>query len=122
MAGVIEVLDGNNVEGFLSKLSDLRLSGFVEDVPSDLGRYGLATPWGTITVWTTGSEPPQKLSVGSAVEGSTNRYGRIEGREAIVRLPDLIGELLATTPDQFRQAPPTPPQPSKSAPGHPAAR
>ena len=122
MAGATEVLDGNNVEAFLSKLSDLRLSGFVEDVPSDLGRYGLATPWGTITVWTTGSEPPQKLSVGSAVEGSTNRYGRIVGREAIVRLPNVIGELLGTTPDQFRQAPPTPPQPSKSAPGHPAAR
>lgn len=111
-----EALDGNTVEEFLSKLSDLRLSGFVEDAPSDLGRYGLAPPWGTITVWTTGSESPQTLSVGSVVEESANRYGRIEGREAVVRLPDLITELLSTAPDQLRQAPPTPRQPSPSSP------
>jgi len=113
-AGTETVLDADRVEKFLNDMANLRLSGFVDDAPSDLARYGLEPPWGTLAVWTskTGADQPQRMLVGTEIEGSDNRYGRIEGRTAVVRLPDLVTTLLAKTPDQLR-APPT-------EPGHPA--
>ena len=109
-------LEAERVEDFLNTLSDLRLGGFVEDAPSDLGRYGLQEPDGTITVWMNDQEKPQKLRVGAVIEGFANRYGLIDGRDAVVRLPDVITELLATSLDQFR---PAAAEPSTQAPSNP---
>jgi len=100
--GSAHPLERQRVEEFLSKLVDLRLAGFEDDAPSDRAPYGLEPPHGTIAVWTTDREAPQRLSVGALMAGSANRYGRIEGRDAVVRLPELVTELLATTPDQLR--------------------
>jgi hypothetical protein len=95
------ILETQRVEEFLSKLADLRISGFVDEAPSDLTRYGLEPPFGAIAVWTVNRDEPQRLLIGATIEGSANRYGRIEGRNAIVRLPDLVTELLATATDQL---------------------
>ncbi len=100
-------LETLQVDQFLSKLADMRLSGFVEEAPSDLSRYGLKPPAGTIAVWTVGQETPQRLSVGGRIEGSADRYGRIDAREVVVRLPDLVTELLATPPAQFQVTTPS---------------
>lgn len=118
--GADAALDAQRVEALLNEVADLRVGGFVEDVPSDLARYGLEPPRGTITVWTSDQEQPQRLLVGDPIEPSASRYGRIEGRPAVVRLPEAVMTLLAKTPDQLRSPAPQPAaasaSPASSAP------
>ena len=95
-AGSEAALASAPIEEFLRTLSGVRLSGFVEESPDDLVRYGLAPPAATVTVWTKPAEAPQRLLIGSTVPGSTERYGRIEGRAAVIRLPESISPLIAT--------------------------
>ena len=59
-------------------------------------RYGLEPPRATIAIWTEGTEQPQRLLVGDPIEQTQSRYGRIEGRQMVVRLPEIINELIAT--------------------------
>ena len=108
-------LETKRVEDFLNTAADLRLGGFVEDAPADLVRYGLAPPQGTIAIWTAGAAAPQRLLIGEAIEKTTNRYGRIEGRAAVVRLPDVATELLKITADSLRSEPSAPVPPTVSA-------
>ena len=96
-------LSDEAVEGFLNTLADVRLIDFLDEHPQDLARYGLQPPEGTISVWTTNPEAPQRVLVGAAIESSANRYGRIEGREAVVSLPETVTSLLQTPLEQFRQ-------------------
>ncbi len=110
-AGTGVALDTAKVETLLRQFSDVRLSGFVDDTPSDLSRYGLHDPSATIAVWTSDPEHPQRLLIGSAIEGSTNRYGRIEGRDAVIRLPDLATTLASTPLAQLRPAATSPASP-----------
>jgi len=102
-------LESRRLSELLSQLADLRISGFVDDEPTDLERYGLAPPAATISVWVRQQPFPQQLLVGAAVEEATARphtnlvgvgarYGRIEGRQAVVRLPEDITKILDTTP------------------------
>jgi hypothetical protein len=44
---------------------------------------------------------PQRLTVGGAIPGSTERYGRLDGRPGLVRLPEQILAILQTTPAQL---------------------
>ena len=97
-------LDAGRVEDFLSTAADLRLGGFVDDAAVDLPRYGLNPPQGAVTVWTAGAEAPQRLLIGAAAPKASGRYGQIEGRSAIVRLPEAVGKLLDTTLDALRPA------------------
>lgn len=97
LEGTNEPLDERRVEDWLNTAADLRLGGFVEEAPTELARYGLAPPRGTLTLWMEGADAPQRLFVGDAIEKTTNRYGRIEGRLAVVRLPEIITALLAAT-------------------------
>ena len=101
-AGSDQALEAQRVEEFLGRLADLRLAGFEEYAPSDLARYGLGSPHGAIAVWTTDRDTPQRLLVGATLAGSESRYGRLEGRGAVVRLPAAVTGLLATTPEQLR--------------------
>ncbi|MBI2104831.1 MAG: DUF4340 domain-containing protein [Candidatus Omnitrophica bacterium] len=95
-----EALNTERVEEWLRKLSELRASGFEDDAPSDLARYGLEPPYGAIAVQTTDRIEPQRLLIGSPVEGSGSRYGRIEGRAAVVRLPGSAAGFLAPLADE----------------------
>ncbi len=101
-AGVAQPLEAERVETFIAQLSDLQLGGFVEDHSTALARYGLNTPYGTISVWSQDQPEPQRVLIGAAVEGSADRYGLIADRGAVVRLPDAVAQLLATTPEQLR--------------------
>lgn len=101
-------LDGAAVEEFLWKVRDLKLTRFLEEQPQDLARYGLAPAQGMIQVWLTGESNPQALSVGSAVESGTTRYGLVEGRRAVVELPETINEIVATPSTSFTPQPAPP--------------
>lgn len=121
--GTAMSLDQQRVEAFLNAVADVRVAGFMEDAPSDLFRYGLEPPMGSITIWTLPGEAPQGLLIGGTIDGTMSRYGRIEGRTPIVRLPEVITELLGRTPDQLR--PPAPPSPDATPsvpPATPQAR
>ncbi len=95
------VLDATAVERWLGAAAELRLGGFLEEQPSDLARYGLQPPVGSLTVWVNGQDAPQRLLLGSPIDSSKNRYGRIEGRSAVVRLPEEADALLAVHPQQL---------------------
>lgn len=99
--GTATALDRLRIDEWLGQLADLKVVGFVDDAPSDPARYGVQPPVGSITVWTTPEQPPQRLLVGALIDGSTNRYGRIEGRGVTVQLPQQVMDLLAT-PERFR--------------------
>jgi hypothetical protein len=100
--GTGAVLDTARVEDLLNTAADLRLGGFVEDAAAETKRYGLTPPRGALALWSEGAEMPQRLLVGDTVQGTTNRYGRIDGRPAVVRLPGLVTNLLGTTVDALR--------------------
>ncbi len=104
-SGTARALDAPALEAFLNRLADLRSTAFVEDAPQELGRYGLDAPAGTFSVWIEGADTPQRLLVGAVVPESEERYGRLEGRPAVVRLPATVSDLLATTADAFTPAP-----------------
>ena len=106
VAGSPEPLDAVFVDELIKQIAHLRIGGFVEEQPTDLAKYGLNPPAAAVTVWIADQQTPQRLLVGNPVEGSpASRYGRIEGRETVVRLPE-IAELLKTTPESLR--PPVP--------------
>lgn len=95
-------LDGAAVEEFLWKIRDVKLTRFVDDAPQDLARYGLDPAQGTIMVWVSGQTEPQTLLIGSTIEQGQTRYGRITARSPVVELPEVVNEILKTTPDAFK--------------------
>ena len=106
-------LDTQRVEAFLDQLADLQSTQFLDALPGDATRYGFNPPAATITIWITGRPAPQRLLIGSVIESTQERYGRIEERHVTVRLPPFMTELLATTPVQLRSGSTAPPsQPS----------
>ncbi|MBI3997079.1 MAG: DUF4340 domain-containing protein [Candidatus Omnitrophica bacterium] len=113
--GSATLLETKKVEEWLARILGLRLVGFVDETPGDLAHYELAPATNTIAVWTVAQETPQRLTVGRTLGQSSDRYGRIEGRAAIVRLPQTVTELLATTLDQLQSVSPSPtPAPASS--------
>jgi len=98
-------VDSSKVEEFLWKISDTKLTRFVEDAPPDLARYGLDPPQGEIRVWVTDQEESQQLLIGDVLDQGQTRYGRIVGRAGVVELPETINDLLATTPNSFTAQP-----------------
>jgi hypothetical protein len=95
------LLETKRVEEFLKGWETLRLVDFIDETASDLSRYGLQPPAGTLAAWIEGSTEPARVRVGSAIEGGTTRYGRIEGRQAVVSLPEQVTDWLAATPERF---------------------
>lgn len=91
-------LDAAVADRVLLELTILRLERFVEEQPADLARYGLQPPAGTVTLWANGQADPERLLVGAAIAPSQERYGLIEGRAAVVRLPQTVTALLAAPP------------------------
>ena len=116
-------LETKRVEDFLNTAADLRLGGFIEEAPADLARYGLSPPRGKLSIWTDAAESPQQLLVGEVIEKTANHYGRIEGRPAVVRLPEVATELLKITVDSLRPGGTTPASvaPASAAPAHAAS-
>jgi hypothetical protein len=95
------LLETKRVEDVLKEWETLRLTGFIDEAPSDLARYGLQPPSGSLAVWTEGRAEPARVLIGSAIEGGTTRYGRIEGRAAVVSLPEQVTEWLSIGAERF---------------------
>jgi hypothetical protein len=75
--------------------------GFILDEPEDLSRFGLAEPAGTVTVVSSypvpGAGEPRReprtvrLLVGGRMGvGAEDRFGMVEGRPVVVRLPEAV--------------------------------
>ncbi|MCP3903152.1 MAG: DUF4340 domain-containing protein [Planctomycetes bacterium] len=89
-------------EGLVQALARAKASAFVRDDPEDLSRFGLSTPAGSIAVTMSRVvEAPagdagvkresttQRLLIGArAGVGTQDRFGMIEGRRVIARLPE----------------------------------
>jgi hypothetical protein len=90
-------LNSGKAEQFLWKLSDVKLSTFIEDRPADLARYGLDAPAGVVTIWT-GADQSQEVRIGAPVEGGKGRYALIAARALVVEVPESITEVLSTAP------------------------
>lgn len=122
-AGSGQPLNGTRVQDWLGGLVELRVAGFVDEDPLDLSRYGLApgssggAP-GSIAVWTRGRDAPQRLWIGAREALTGARYGRIEGRRPVVRLPETCDALLAMTPESLapHRGPPAPADATPAAP------
>ncbi len=112
--GTTTQLDTQHVEAFLDQLADLRITQFLDALPGDTTRYGFNPPAATITIWITGRQTPQRLLIGSLIESTQERYGRIEERRVTVRLPSFMTELLAIPPIQLRPSSAAPPSQSSS--------
>ncbi len=95
-----------------SALGRARSGGFILDQPDDLAKFGLAQPIASIEVITTRVESrddelvrvesTQRLLVGARLAiGSDDRFGMIEGRPVIVRLPEAVLRAFFGTPESL---------------------
>ncbi|MHC4993182.1 MAG: DUF4340 domain-containing protein [Planctomycetota bacterium] len=85
----------------LSALGRAVSGGFILDEPQDLARFGLDEPAGNVSVvssWVVpGTDEPRRqratlrLLVGARMGvGSEDRFGMVEGRPVVVRLPEAV--------------------------------
>jgi hypothetical protein len=85
----------------LSALGRAVSAGFILDEPQDLSRFGLDEPAGTVTVVSSRAVPGDgeprretrtlRLLVGARMGvGSEDRFGMVEGRPVVVRLPEPV--------------------------------
>src|SRR5262249_31964492 len=78
--------DRPTVEAFLRPWADLRAARFVAYGPSaDLAKYGLDKPAATVTV--TGPDGSHALALGKTVEGSEDRYAKLDNSPGVAVLP-----------------------------------
>lgn len=103
-------LESTKTEDWLWKLRDLKLTKFVEDQSQNLGRYGLASPTGTIQVWLKGQADAKEVLIGNTVDQGKSRYGKISGRPSVVELPEGIAAIVTTTPKSLRPSLPSTPE------------
>lgn len=96
------MLDKSRVETLLNTLADLRLNEIVEDAPKDKKRYGLGVPRGTLTVWTTDRQLPQRIEFGKTTGEAGNLYAFLIDRQAVAILPAMLAGLLDTVTDQWK--------------------
>ena len=110
-------VDAAAAEVLVAAIGRARSAGFILDLPPDLSRFGLAEPSGALTVQSerqvvqgdrvlTVAETA-RLLVGSRTGiGSEDRFGMVEGRAAVVRLPEAV--VAAFFPKAVRLVDPTP--------------
>ncbi len=104
-------------DALLSMIRRARSGGFILDGTEDLARFGLTNPSGRLTVNSGHTvadgdtvrvvEREDRLLVGSRMGvGSQDRFGMVEGRDTVVRVPDVV--LAAFFPSVVALVDPTP--------------
>jgi hypothetical protein len=109
-------------DALLQELGRARVSGFILDQPTDLSGFGLSEPVASISISTTrtregdgdADDPAdvpqakvevQKLLIGSPVAvGSQDRFGLIQGRPVVVRVPSSVLASLFRKPETLAAA------------------
>lgn len=82
-------IDAEAVRGYLDALLRADADAFVADEPKDLAAFGLASPERAVRLRASGDAVPDVglIEVGVPVaEGAQERFGRIDGRPAVVQL------------------------------------
>lgn len=82
-------IDAEAVRGYLDALLRADADAFVADEPKDLAAFGLASPERSVRLRASGDAVPDVglIEVGVPVaEGAQERFGRIDGRPAVVQL------------------------------------
>jgi hypothetical protein len=82
-------IDAEAVRGYLDALLRAEADAFVADEPKDLAAFGPASPERSVRLLASGGDSPQVglVEVGvPAAEGAQERFGRIDGRPAVVQL------------------------------------
>lgn len=91
--------DGELVEQFLQALGGARSGGFIADQPRDLHRFGLQPSAADIAVTNSRGEVVQRLHIGMPVgAGTQDRYGMVEGRPVVFRVPAAVLQALFRQP------------------------
>lgn len=115
-------LDPSARDAMMQELGRAQVGGFILDQPGDLTKFGLDKPVATISVLTTrlregngdaenpsgapvGTQEVQKLLIGATVSaGSQDRFGLIEGRPVVVRIPASVLASLFRKPQSLAAA------------------
>lgn len=125
-------IDAEAVRGYLDALLRANADAFVADEPQDLAAFGLASPERSVRLRASGDPAPGVglVEVGVPVaEGAQERFGRIDGRPAVVQLgPRALAALFpppaffidargcAAVPADVRRIEFTPPEGSAAIP------
>lgn len=86
----------------IQSLAAARSGGFIADQPRDLSRFGLEPPAAMIEVVTEANDSHHRLRIGStAGAGTQDRFGLVEGRPTVVRIPARVLQMLLIHPEDL---------------------
>jgi hypothetical protein len=79
--------DSESVRSYVEAVSGAQADAFAADQPQDFAAFGLAPPAVSLTIVRSNSTSPATVEVGSTVtQGAQERFGRIDGRPAVLQL------------------------------------
>ncbi len=91
------------VRQFVSALDSVQASGFPDDHPTSLGRYGLSSPKVKVELWEEGVATPRVLSIGSDRPSDRKVYVRSSASPYVYLVnPEMVGSLREKKPGDFR--------------------
>lgn len=92
--------DEMRINALLAALGRAKTGGFIADEPDDLGPFGLAEPAAAVAL--RGAAPgggAERLLVGDRMAvNAEDRFGMIEGRPVVVRLPEALLRAIFVAP------------------------
>ncbi|HEY3897251.1 MAG TPA: DUF4340 domain-containing protein [Chthoniobacter sp.] len=90
------------VNDLISQAANALVSSFIAD-HSDLAKYGLQEPRGSVTFTSEGSKKPVVLQFGNFVEKEKDKlYVKLSTRDAVMVVPKSVAAILDTTPNTLR--------------------
>ncbi len=105
-------VDGVALDMLIRAVAGVQAAGFVVDEPSDLGRYGLAAPIGSVSV-VLADDRKETLRIGSVTAiGATDRFAMVEGRPTVVKVTQASFSALFPQPTSLIDATATPVRPA----------
>jgi hypothetical protein len=94
--------DDQKVNDLISRAANAQVSSFIAD-SSDLAKYGLQEPRGSVTLTSEGSKEPVTLQIGKDVEKEKDKiYVKLSTRDAVMVVPKAVATVLDTTPGFVR--------------------
>ncbi len=95
--------DDPKIGDLLATVTNARIEDFIGNGGSDLHRYGLADPRGSITLYGAGDQQGETLQIGTeAGKKKEQVYGRFLPRNGVYALPKKTEEILAVRPNDLR--------------------